>query len=227
MAPVSARSKGRTACAAQPARSARARGALEAVRHAFGRGQPGEPEPQHPERVARELDRRQRVAEEAVRIAADVRLHQAAVGAGVGLAQPGRRLLDGTAEQDRGLVVQRVRDRGLRVQPPQPVVGQRQLPEPRRADAHRVGAGADVVGEAGQGELGGARAAADLRVPFQDQDRRARAGQPHRGREPVRPSAHDDRVHLALLCHGPPATLPARPGPGILPGPETARREHA
>ena len=60
---------------------------------------------------------------------------------------------------------------------------------------------ADVVDEPGQGQRGGAGAAADRVVSFEDADRRAAASQLDRRREPVRTGADDDGV---VHAHGSP-----------------------
>ena len=74
---------------------------------------------------------------------------------------------------------ERMRDGRLRVHPLQPVTGQVQRPEERRGEAQRVDGGADVVDEARQRQLGGARPAADRVAPPR---RRGRTGRPARGR---------------------------------------------
>jgi hypothetical protein len=57
-----------------------------------------------------------------------------------------------------------------------------------------VDRGADVVAEAGQRELGRARAAADGVLRLEDEDRAAGLREGDRGRQPVRAGADDDGV---------------------------------
>jgi hypothetical protein len=66
--------------------------------------------------------------------------------------------------------------------------------EERRCRGERVDRRADVVAEAGECELGGARPAADGVTRLDDKDGPSRLGECDRGGEPVRPGADDDGV---------------------------------
>ena len=65
--------------------------------------------------------------------------------------------------------------------PAEAVGVERQAPEPRRQDPHRVAAGADVVREAGKRQLRGPDAAADLVPRLDHQDGRAGLRERDRG----------------------------------------------
>ncbi len=102
----------------------------------------------------------EQIGEELVRLAQEGS-EEPLVGAGV-RAETARRLRQRTRQDHGGLVVERVRDGGGRMDPPEAVVGERQAPEPGRQDPHRMATGADVVREPGERERGGAHSAADL-----------------------------------------------------------------
>ena len=72
--------------------------------------------------------------------------------------------------------------------------------ERRRADGHRVGRGALVVDQAGQGQLGAAGAAADRLRGLDHRHRDAAAGEGRRAGEPVGAGADDDRLAHAALA---------------------------
>jgi hypothetical protein len=63
-----------------------------------------------------------------------------------------------------------------------------------RRHAERVDGRADVVDEAGQGQLGRADPTTGLLGPFEDDDRATGTGQRDRRRQPVGPGADDDRI---------------------------------
>jgi hypothetical protein len=67
-------------------------------------------------------------------------------------------------------------------------------PEERRCGGERVDRRADVVTEAGEGELRGARPAADGVARLEDANGAPGLGEGDRGSEPVRPGADDDGV---------------------------------
>ena len=68
----------------------------------------------------------------------------------------------------------------------EPVLGERQRAEERRADAERVDRRADIVDEARQRQLGRARPAADVSARLEHQHRAPGARQRDRRRQPVR-----------------------------------------
>jgi hypothetical protein len=103
------------------------------------------------------------------------------------LAERGHRRLGRALEQDRGSVVERVGDRGGRLDPVEPVLGERQRPKQRRRDPERMDRRADVVDEARQRQLGRAASASDRVGCFEDAHRAAGAGEHDRCRKAVRP----------------------------------------
>ena len=104
------------------------------------------------------------------------------------LAPEGR---GGTLDDEGGAVVERVRERGGRVDPfdvePEGV-------EERRRRAERVNRGADVVSEARERQLQGPCAAADRVLRLEDEDGASGLRQGDGGGEPVRARADDDGV---------------------------------
>jgi hypothetical protein len=87
-----------------------------------------------------------------------------------------------------------MRERGVGMDPGEAVLGEGQGAQKRRRERHRMDRRADVVDEAGQGELGRARAAADRRLRLQHDDGLARACEDDRRREAVRTGADDDGI---------------------------------
>ena len=73
-------------------------------------------------------------------------------------------------ERQASVFVKRVGDRGVRVDPLQPVFRERQSTKERRCDRHRVNGGADVMNEPRQGERCGSRATSDDVGRFHDQN---------------------------------------------------------
>src|SRR5690606_19701807 len=77
---------------------------------------------------------------------------------------------------------------------------ERDAREERRQDAERVDRRADVVVEAGEGELLGLRPAADRLLRLDDEDRVPGTRDLDRGGEPVRSCPDDDRLdHPATI----------------------------
>ena len=97
----------------------------------------------------------------------------------------------GTLDDERRPVVERVRERGGRLDPfdvePEGV-------EERRRRAERVNRGADVVSEAGERQLRGPGAAADRVLRLEDEDGASGLREGDGGGKPVRPCADDDGV---------------------------------
>jgi hypothetical protein len=103
----------------------------------------------------------------------------------------GAERVGGAADEQGGAVVERMRERGGRLDP---VDVELERPEERRRDAERVDGRADVVPEAGERELGRARAAADAVLRLEDEDRASGLRESDRGGKPVRAGADDDGV---------------------------------
>jgi len=172
------------ACAAEPRRAA----------------DRAQPEAEQLDRVLRDAERREQILEQPVRVLQQ-RRHQAAIGAGVG-PELRHGLLEVLVQQHRRPVVERVGDAEPRLDPLQPVRLERERAQVGREDARRMRGRADVVSEPGERQLGRSRAAADLGVPFDHEDLRARLREPDPRREPVGPRADDDRVRHASLAQG-------------------------
>ena len=121
------------------------------------------------------------------------RAHQPPVPAGVG-AERGRRLVDRADEQRRGPVVERMRERGRRLDPLDAVLLERHRAQERRGDRERVDRRAHVVDEPGQRQLGRPATSADRRPrprPRAPPDPRGRARSPRRDRSgPTRRRSH-------------------------------------
>ena len=83
--------------------------------------------------------------------------------------------------------------------PLQAVLAERQRPEERRRDRHRMYGGADVVDEAGKGQRGGTRSAADDVGAFNDQHPTTFPRNRDCRGQSVWPGADDDRVVLAAI----------------------------
>ena len=142
-----------------------------------------ETESRHFERMARKVKRRQHFVTQA-RPGFDQRLDEAPPGFPIG-AEAGGGRIDGALQQDGGAIVQRMGQRGFRVDPFETVRGQRELFEAGGADGHGMDGGAEIVGEAGERESGGTRAAADLGRGFVDRDRVPGARQQNGGSQAV------------------------------------------
>jgi hypothetical protein len=120
----------------------------------------------------------------------DDRPHEPAVRRPVG-AQPGGGLPDRALEEDGASVLERMREGGGRLDQLEPVLRQRERAEEGRAGNERMDRRAVVVDEAGQRQLAGAEAAADLLRRLEHAHAEPGAGERDRGREPVRPRADD------------------------------------
>jgi hypothetical protein len=90
-----------------------------------------------------------------------------------------------------GAVVERVRERCGRVNPPQAVSLQWQRRKKRRASGEWVNGRAEIVEEAGKREFEGARGATGLRLRFEDVNVHAVLREGDGGCEPVGSSAND------------------------------------
>ena len=103
----------------------------------------------------------------------------------------------------------------------EPVLGQRQRAQERRGERVRVDRRADVMDEAGEGQLGRARPSPDRVGGLEHLDRAARAGEHDRRGQPVRAGADDDGVRQT-------AASPRAPGHPSCTGssgwPKSARR---
>jgi hypothetical protein len=97
----------------------------------------------------------------------------------------------GAADEQGGAVVERMRERGGRLDP---VDVELERPEERRGGGERMDCRADVVPEAWECQLGRARAAADAVLRLEDEDRAPGLREGGRGGEPVRAGADDDGV---------------------------------
>ena len=102
--------------------------------------------------------------------------------------------LQGFAQDDRRLAVERVGNRRARLDPGQPMFGERESRKERRQDPERMRGRADVVVESRQRQLCGAGAAADRIGRLEHEHRRAVARQLDRGREAVRATPDDHGV---------------------------------
>jgi hypothetical protein len=170
-------------------------GSAEAPREARGRLQAEEAEAGEEEGVARRrpaADGTKDVVEDFAGVLGE-RRHEIAVRLPV-FAEARRGGVDGLFERRRRAVVEGMGDRGRRPGPFQTMLGERQGAQERRDDAHRMDGRADVVAEAGQGHLFGARAAADRGVPLEDDNGEAGLGQDDRRGQAVRAGADYDCV---------------------------------
>jgi hypothetical protein len=103
-----------------------------------------------------------------------------------GVLRPER--VGGAADEQGGAVVERMRERGGRFDP---VDVELERPEERRSGGERVDGRADVVPEAGERQLGSARAAADAALRLEEEDRASGLRKSDRGGEPVRAADED------------------------------------
>ena len=207
-------------------RQDRVRGAASpqgARRHVAERGacKPGRwPQRERPEadelrRPRRPAERAQDVGEQGVRIL-EQRGDEPAPGGGVH-AEFVAGSLDRAPQQHGRSVVERVGNRGPGADPLEPVLGQRQAAEEGREDAQRMGRGAHVVQEAGQGEFGRPGAPADRVGTLVHGDLRAGAREFYRGCEPVGARTDHHCVEGSFRrIHGPPC-LPAVVCPAVRP----------
>ena len=175
--------------------------AVEAQRGVGGRRQDALcAEPAEREGHGGHAQRRQQVLHEPVRVTQEGADH-APPGRAVS-AQPRRGPVE-VAEEEGGVsVLHRVRHAHLRGGPLEPVVGERHAAEGGAQDAHRVHRGADVVHEAGLGQLGRAHAAARRLGGLDDAHADAVAGELDGGSEAVGSAANDDDVRHATALPG-------------------------
>ena len=120
------------------------------------------------------------------------RLEQAAVGTLVG-PEPGRGPRHRALQHHRGPVVQRMRERGRRVDELETVTCQRQGAQERRGERQRLHRGARVVHQPRQRQLGGAAASAERLRALQHTYGVARPRHDDRSRQPVGARPDDDR----------------------------------
>ncbi len=165
-------------------------------REAIRREGRAQSEARHLDRVSRNPQRCERVAEQAVRIPEE-RLDQPTVVPSVG-AEGARGLVEGAIDHDRFAVVERMGDGGRGHHPLEAMLLERQRSEEGRKDPHRMHGGADVVREAGQRQLAAAHSAADLVGSFEHEHAGPAAGELDRGRQPVGARADHDRVGIRI-----------------------------
>ena len=134
-------------------------------------------------------------AADLVRVA-DERPEEAPPGPAIRAAEPARRGGHRSLEDDGPAAVERMGDRGVRVDELDAAGGEVDRPEERRGERQRQDRRADVVAEPGEGQLRGPRPAAGLGRGLVDADRAPGTGQGDRGGEAVRPGPDDDRVDL-------------------------------
>ena len=128
---------------------------------------------------------------------ANVCFHRCAVR-----AERAHRLRERAVEDTGGAVVERMRERELRVRELEPVTREIERSERRRARGERMDRRAHVVQVSGQRQLLGPRTAADVLGRLEDEDLAPRDRE-ERGRgQPVRTRAHDDGVVLRLVHAG-------------------------
>ncbi len=165
-------------------------------------------EARRPDRAQTEAEERERMAWEAQRSedrigdripTADERSHQPPVRPGIPAERRAGRA-DRTFEHRGRAVVERVRQGGRWMNPPEAMLVQRQGSEKRRATTERMDRRADVVNETGQRQLGRAHSPTDSIPRFEHQHPLARARQGDRGRQAVGPCADHDRI-IATLPH--------------------------
>ena len=125
----------------------------------------------------------------------DERREQLAVLVGVG-AQTTRGRVHRSLEHRHPTVVERVRERGIGMDPAQPVLLERKRTQRGRTDAERVNRGADVVDETRARQRRRAHPAAGRVRGLEHDDSPAGLRECDRGDEPVRARTHDHRVCL-------------------------------
>ena len=151
-----------------------------------------ESESGEPDRVPRNAKGAEEIAEQLVRRVQEGS-EELLVGARV-FFQLTRRLVQRASQEHGRLVIERMGDGGERGDPAQPVLVERQGPEKWRQDPHGMTAGAHVVHEPGERELGGPDPSADLVPSLEDSDGCTRPRELDGGGESVRTRADDDGV---------------------------------
>ena len=162
------------------------------------RAQRRQPEPQHRQRMSRDVDDRpEQLAAELPGIPHE-RPEQPPPRAAI-RAQAGGRRRHRPLEHDRAPTVQRVRDRRVRMDQLHPARGQVDRGEERRCQRQRQDRRAHVVAEPGQGQLHRPRPATGLIGRLVDTDRAPGTGQRDGRRQAVGSRPDDDRVDPAVL----------------------------
>ncbi len=174
----------------------------EAAGKALCRGQRSEAEAGHRQGLLRPSHKGPERSSEHVVHLGRQRTDPPAIGSRI-LAEPGGGCGDVALEEYGGAIVERVGDRHRRRDPLHAELGEGKSGEERRCRSEGVGGGADVVPEAGEGQLGGASAAADLLVALHDEDGQVVPGELDGRGQSVRPGSNDDGVipldHAARL----------------------------
>ena len=153
--------------------------------------------------MTRKADRPQDVAEE-VFMAIHERGHQIDPALSV-CSQDLPHVAETAGQHRRRPIVKRMRQRRWRRQPPHAVIGQAEVREDRRHDAHRVDGGANIMQMPRECQTLGPTSAANGFLRFENFDRQASAGENHGRRQAVRTRADDHRIarrrcHAELNC---------------------------
>src|SRR5438874_9555150 len=101
-----------------------------------------------------------------------------------------------------GVAIERMRQGNIRLNPGQPQSFERKSFEKRRTSSEWMDCRAEIMDEAGQRQLGRARATADRRISFQYEHRTFRAGKSNSSRQAIRSGANDDSVILNRHLEG-------------------------
>jgi hypothetical protein len=176
----------------------RARGILleAAARKVCGGSQRIDAEARCGDGMAGDAQRAEQVVDQRLRIL-DQRLHQGAVGARVVVRELRCGAVHRAVQQHRVAVVEGMRERCRRVGETEVVMGETAVAvEERRGHQQRLHRAADVVGEAGQGQLRAAHPAAGRGVALVDGDLASRARQGDCRGQPVRARTDHNRVAL-------------------------------
>ena len=167
--------------------------AFEPTRQERGGLERANTEPGDGDRVPRNREEWAEQLRNQIRPTVDERLHQPAPRRPVGF-EAGRRFVDTPVQHTGTASVERMSQRYVGPDPSKAVLGERLQGERRRCNAEGVDGGADVVDVAGQGQLSGSCATADLVRCLEHEHRATELGEAHCGGEPVRPRPHDDGV---------------------------------
>lgn len=111
-------------------------------------------------------------------------------------------LLDGVVQDCGAAIVKRMGERVGRMNPLKTVLVQRQCPQERRSDCHRMHGGTYVVQETGQRQFTRARSTTDAFLCFQHEDGSAGASKNDRGSQSIRAGADDDAIVFASSRQG-------------------------
>ncbi len=212
--------EGRARRAIEPEHRVRGQPREDAARPLAAKREPGEhrrrrrgprTETGQRDQVRGEVQRAEQVLEQRLRVG-DERREQPPPP-GVVVAETGRGSFRRALEQDRGPVVERVRERRGRLDPLDAVLRERQRAKERRRDPERVDRRADVVDEARQRQLGRPRASANRVGGLEDAYSDTGPRQHDRRGEPVRPGTDHDRVRHGsslVFATGPVVACPRR-----------------